>query len=293
MAGNGRAAVPLSYFSIAPRRPSIMRTYFILAFLTVSGFAGIRDAPVRTPHTEPVAPVIPTPDKPAVGVLSFENNTGKSDYDNLGKGISSMMANDLVAVDEIRVVERDRMAEILKEIDAQQSRRFDSTTAVKVGRLVGAQFIVTGAFIDIEQSMRIDTRVIRVETGIIVKSASVTGRKDQLLDLQKKLAKQLVKDLDIALTPEGEARLESRQNTNGIDNIDDLNRFSTAINLSDQGNYADAAIKMAPLVSKYPGSVMVKTTYDEISKRVANSNAEKAKRKVNGLIRKVCCETFE
>lgn len=266
-----------------------MRHYLILALLTVSGFAGIREIPARTPLANPVAPV-PVPDKPAVGVLSFDNNTGKTDYDHLGKGISTMMANDLVAVDEIRVVERDRMADILNEIDAQQSRRFDSTTAVKVGRMVGAQFIVTGAFIDIEQTMRIDTRVIRVETGVIVKSATVTGRKDQFLDLQKKLAKQLVKDLDIALTPEGEARLESRQNANGINDVEDLNRFSTAISLSDQGNYADAAIKMAPLVSKYPGSVMMKTTYDEISKRLAKSNAEKAKGKVNRLIKKVCCE---
>lgn len=281
-----------------------MRMYFALLLLSAGGWAGVgrapapsaapaaAPAPALSAHAAVSAPV-PVMDKPAVGVLSFDNNTGKSDYDHLGKGISTMMANDLVAVDEIRVVERDRMADILNEIHAQQSQRFDSTTAVKVGRMVGAQFIVTGAFIDIEQTMRIDTRVIRVETGVIVKTATVTGRKDQFLDLQKKLAKQLVKDLDIALTPEGEAQLERRQNANGINNVDDLNRFSTAINLSDQGNYADAAIKMAPLVSKYPGSVMVKATYDEISKRVAKSNTEKAKSKVNGLIKKVCCQSTE
>lgn len=261
-----------------------MRISLLLTLVTAGGLTVA--APQTVPKLAHVPPVWVAPDKPAVGVLSFDNNTGKSDYDHLGKGISTMMANDLVAVDEIRVVERDRIADIVKEIDAQQTQRFDSTTAVKVGRMVGAQFIVTGAFIDVEDIMRIDTRVIRVETGVIVKTATVTGKKDKFLDLQKKLARQLVKDLDIALTPEGDAKLEQRQNSNGIDNVDDMARFSNAISLSDQGNYADAAIKMAPLVKKYPGSVIIKGTADEIAKRVAKSKTEEAKGKFNRLIRK-------
>lgn len=261
-----------------------MRTTLFLSLFAAGGIS------VATPRTVQQLAHVPeitvAPDKPAVGVLSFDNNTGKSDYDHLGKGISTMMANDLVAVDEIRVVERDRIADIVKEIDAQQTQRFDSSTAVKVGRMVGAEFVVTGAFIDIEDVMRIDTRVIRVETGIIVKTATVTGKKDKFLDLQKKLARQLVTDLDIALTPEGDAKLERRQNSNGIDNVDDMARFSNAISLSDHGNYADAAIQMAPLVKKYPGSVLIRGTADEISKRVAKSKTEEAKSKINGLIRK-------
>lgn len=257
----------------------MMRTHLALTLVALSSLATV-------PRSLGTSAASLDVDKPAVGVLSFDNNTGKSDYDHLGKGLSTMMANDLVAVDEIRVVERDRMADILREIDAQQTTRFDSTAAVKVGRLVGAQFIVTGAFIDVDETMRIDTRVIRVETGVIVKKATVTGNKDKFLDLQKKLARQLVKDLDVALTPEGEAKLEKRQNTNGIDDINDMARFSNAISLSDQGNYADAAIKMAPLVAKYPGSVMVKSTYDEISTRVAKSKTDDAKKKINGLIKK-------
>ena len=56
-----------------------------------------------------------------------------------------------------------------------------------------------------------------------------------------------------ALTPEGEAKLDQRQ-ANGVDNIEDVARFSNAIDLSDRGDYANAAIKMVPLVSKYPNS---------------------------------------
>ena len=88
---------------------------------------------------------------------------------------------------------------------------------------------------------------------MVVKTATVIGKSDHIMDLERKLARQLVKDLDVALTPEGEARLDQRQ-ANGVDNIEDVARFSNAIDLSDRGDYANAAIKMAPLVSKYPNS---------------------------------------
>ena len=252
-----------------------MRNLLFLWLLALIGPSG-RMATVSAPAPKTVA------------VLAFDNNTNKRDYDHLGKGMSAMMANDLSSVDEIRLVERERLADVIKEIDAQQTRYFDSTTAVKVGRLSGAEYIVTGAFIAVDPQMRIDTRVIRVETGVIVKTATVTGKSDRFLDLQRRLARQLVKDLDVALTPEGEAKLDQRQ-ANGVDNLEDVARFSNAIDLSDRGDYANAALKMAPLVSKYPNSVIVKLTADEISKRAAYASKQKAKQKVNekvgGLLR--------
>jgi TolB-like protein len=253
-----------------------MRSLLLFSLLVVGG------GPV---HRGPSAAA-----KKTVAVLAFDNNTGKSDYDHLGKGLSTMMTNDLASVDDIRVVERDRLADVTKEIDRQQTRYFDSTTAVKVGRLVGAEYIVTGAFIATDPQMRIDTRVIRVETGVIVKTATVTGKSDKFLDLEKRLARQLVKDLDIALTPEGDAKLEQHQQANSVDNVEDMARMSNAIDLSDRGDYANAAVKMAPLVSKYPNSIVVKMTYDAISKKAAAATKQKTKDKVNeklgGLIRK-------
>ena len=234
----------------------------------------------HTPVREVPSPVAA---KKTVAVLAFDNNSGNGDYDHLGKGMSAMMTNDLAAVDDLQLVERDRLADVTREIDRQQTRYYDSTTAVKVGRLVGAEYIVMGAFIAIDPQMRIDTRVVRVETGVIVKTATVTGKSDHMIDLQKKLARQLVKDLDIALTPEGEAKLDQRQ-ANGIDDVRDVAQLSQAISLSQRGDYSNAAIKIAPVVKKYPNSVVVKMTSDEITKRVAMSGAQKAKVKINDAI---------
>ncbi|MEP7380529.1 MAG: CsgG/HfaB family protein [Gemmatimonadota bacterium] len=240
-----------------------------------------------------VAPAVTAPAVPhalasrkTVAVLAFDNNTGDAQYDHLGKGMATMMTTDLSSVDDIQLLERERLADVTKEIDAQHSSYFDSTTAVKVGRLAGAQFIVTGAFVAVQPQIRIDTRVIRVETGAIVKTAKVTGKEDDFFELQQRLARQLVKDLDVALTPEGEAKLDARQRANRVDDLDAVVGMSNAISLSDAGDYAGALTRMAPVVAKYPNSVVVKVTYAEMKRRAASSTKDKAKSKLNGLIKR-------
>ena len=222
-----------------------------------------------------------------VAVLTFDNNTGKSDYDHLGKGMAAMMTTDLAAVNDIQLLERERLADVTKEIDQQRSRYFDSTTAVKVGRLSGAQYIVIGSIAAVQPQMRIDTRIIRVETGAIVKTAHVTGQEEKFFDLQKKLARQLVKDLDIALTPEDEAKLDARQEANRVDDLDAIVKLSNAMSMADAGDYGGATLKIAPVVAKYPNSTFVKMTADEIKKRAAQSTKEKAKNGINSGINKL------
>ena len=92
------------------RRVSILCCLALLTVAAVSPERGIFAAP-RT-----------------VAVLYFDNYTGKADYDPLGKGISSMMISDLSPVKEIQLVERERMQDLLKEIDLQHTKYFDSTT---------------------------------------------------------------------------------------------------------------------------------------------------------------------
>ena len=79
---------------------------------------------------------------------------------------------------------------------------FDSTTAVKAGKMVGAEYVVVGAFAAVDPQMRIDTRIVRVATGEIVKTAQVTGSQDKFFDLEKSLADRLIDGLGITLDPE-------------------------------------------------------------------------------------------
>lgn len=237
------------------------------------------------PRPESIAP-----DRKTVAVLYFDNNTGRADYDPLGKGIAAMMISDLGAVEEIQLVERERMQDLVKELETQRTRYFDSTTAVKVGKMTGAEYIVVGAFAALQPKMRIDTRVVRVGTGEIVKTAQVTGDEDKFFDLEQKLAKNLVDGLGLALSPEAQAKLKAQQEQNRIDAVTTMLTFSRALNLYDRKEYVDAASTMVPVLSASPNSMLVRVAYDEMKRRAAESASQKAKDKIKaglgGLLRR-------
>lgn len=234
----------------------------------------------------PLAPLraqTPAPRK-TVAVLYFDNYSGKPDYDPLGKGIASMMISDLGAVPEIQLLERERIQDLLKETELSHSRYFDSTTAVKVGRMSGAEYIVVGAFAAVQPQMRIDTRVVRVRTGEIVKTAQVVGREDAFFDLEQKLAARLVDGLGVALSPEEQERLRERQEANRMDAASTVVAFSKALSLYDKGEYLDAGSAMGPVLQASPNSALAQTLYGEIRRRAAAKATESAKDKIKAGI---------
>jgi TolB-like protein len=264
----------------APEFPSVM----MLRPLTILLAAAALMAAAPAPESLLFAP------KKTVAVLYFDNNTGKSDYDPLGKGIAAMMISDLGAVEEIQLVERERMQDIVKELETQRTRYFDSTTAVKVGNMTGAEYIVVGAFAALQPKMRIDTRVVRVATGEIVKTAQVTGDEEKFFELEQKLASNLIDGLGLALSPEEQMKLAAKQEQNRVDALQTMVSFSKALNLYDRANYMDAASAMVPVLSAAPNSMLVRTAYDEMKRRAAAAAANKAKDKIKaglgGLLRR-------
>ncbi|MEO5818797.1 MAG: FlgO family outer membrane protein [Gemmatimonadaceae bacterium] len=230
------------------------------------------------PSPESLAP------KKTVAVLYFDNHTGKPDYDPLGKGIAAMMISDLGSVEEIQLVERERMQDVVKEMETQHTKFYDSSTAVKVGRLAGAEYIVVGAFAALQPKMRIDTRVVRVETGEIVKTAQVTGDEDKFFDLEQKLAKNLIDGLGLALSPEAQAALAAKQEQNRVDAVSTMLNFSKSLNFYDRGEYGDAAQMMLPVVQASPNSMLVRMTFDEMKRRAGAMAAQKAKDKIKSGI---------
>ncbi|HEX3866901.1 MAG TPA: FlgO family outer membrane protein [Gemmatimonadaceae bacterium] len=230
------------------------------------------------------APATTTVPKKTVAILYFDNYTGQSDYDALGKGISSMMISDLSSVQEIQLVERDRMQDLLKEMELQHSKYFDSTTALKAGKMVGAQYVVVGAFAAVNPQMRIDTRVVKVETGEIVKTAQVTGDQNKFFDLEQKLADRLVDGLGLALSPEEQAKLAAQEQADRIDALSTVEAFSQALSYYDKKDYDNAMSHMTPVVTKAPNSMVVKVAFDEIKAHAAQSAADKAKDKVKSML---------
>jgi TolB-like protein len=92
----------------------------------------------------------PAPKKPIVAVLYFdtpEKGPHADELFDLRKGVAEMIIADLVASDRVIVVERARLEAVLAELKLQASDKFDASTAVKVGRLLGANYLVFGTMV--------------------------------------------------------------------------------------------------------------------------------------------------
>ena len=249
-----------------------MRRILILAFLAT--------AVAATPASAPSAPA-----KKTVAILYFDNYTGSSDYDPLGRGISSMMISDLSVVKEIQLVERERMQDLINEIDRQQTKYFDSTTSVKAGKMIGAEYVVVGAFAAVQPQVRIDTRVVRVATGEVVKTAQVTGDQDKFFDLEQDLANKLIDGLGVALSPEEQQKLVAQQKANRIDALKTMASFSQALAAYDRKDYENALKLMVPVMRASPNSMLVNVAYSEMKRRATTAAADKAKDQVKAGIK--------
>jgi TolB-like protein len=128
---------------------------------------------------------------PTVAVLYFDYTGKTTDLEVLRKGLAQMMITDLIDIQEIQVVERDRLQDILEELKLAQTAKVDPQTAAKVGKLLGARYLVLGAYFDLAQTFRVDARVVEVETGKVMKSFGTNGKADEFLLLEQKLVGDL------------------------------------------------------------------------------------------------------
>jgi len=75
----------------------------------------------------------------------------------------------------------------------KKSGKIDNRTAARIGKLLGARYLVLGTYFDAMGSFRADARLVDVETGQIVKSIGANGKAEDFIALEQMLADGLCK----------------------------------------------------------------------------------------------------
>jgi curli biogenesis system outer membrane secretion channel CsgG len=133
--------------------------------------------------------------KPRVAVVNFGNSSSWTWWgDNLGAAAADEMTTQLVKTARFTVIERAQIAAVLAEQHLGASGAVTAATAPKIGKLIGAQFLVTGSItqFSIERTSagyrgiggsvstaesRMDVRVINTDTGEVTVVAEGQGTK--------------------------------------------------------------------------------------------------------------------
>jgi curli biogenesis system outer membrane secretion channel CsgG len=143
--------------------------------------------------------------RPGVAVLRFDNGgsygADREDLEALEVGLQQMLLTELDQNDELRIVERGRLRTLMEEQDLGASGRVESGTAARIGELVGARYVITGVFVDLDGDFRMDSRIVDVETGEILSTQSVRDDRERLYDLVVQLAGRVTEGADLPALP--------------------------------------------------------------------------------------------
>ncbi len=89
----------------------------------------------------------------------------------------------LSAVPGITLVERSKLDAVMAEQQLLRAGLLDTDEAIQTGKLLGAQYMVTGQIIPMNMQAIVFARVIHVETGEIVSAAQVFVEHEAIGDL--------------------------------------------------------------------------------------------------------------
>jgi TolB-like protein len=158
-----------------------------------------------------------TPDtRPGVAVLPFLQGISigaeKETLDALSIGLQQILITELSQNAAMRVVERNVLRDLLAEQDLARDGRVDAGTAAKIGKLVGARYVFTGGFNDVNGQFRLDGRVVDVETSVIIRAEQVTDRRDNLYGIVMDMSQKITSGLKLPpLTREVQEQREVRR----------------------------------------------------------------------------------
>lgn len=192
---------------------------------------------------------------PGVAVLPFENGGSygrdREDLEALRRGIAGMLISELAARPGIRLVDRGETQRVLDEQNLAASGRVDAATAARVGKLVGARYLIAGTYIDLYGDFRLDARIIDVETGEILKvvrsDPQYRDRKD-LYRIIQSVAERIATEARFpAVGAEAAARAPREVPT------DALAFYSRALYHEDRGESAKAIEYYERALAEFPG----------------------------------------
>ncbi len=193
---------------------------WILVLIAVYCLTGCAAGGPTGPSAKTVLRKIPREERVPLMVLNFKNTTLKdiaNQYQPWEFGIPSMIMTDLETIGLFNILSWERMKDISEQLKFQYEGMVDEDQAVEVGRLAAARYIMTGNFMIMGQTLRIEAKVTSVESGIQLGASAVTGRIDQFFELEKKLVTTMTSYLGAVLTADEKARLAQNVETVSID----------------------------------------------------------------------------
>jgi len=197
-----------------------MKKFLTSGFLVLLFFISVHSAPTET-----------------IAVLDFSNNSlmDREKYESLSGGLAEIMITELSKVKSLQFVERQKINELIKEMQLAQSGLVSEDSGVQVGKLLGAKYLVFGSYMVFNKKIRVDVRIVEVETGLTVKAEEVTDKAKNMFKVIKKLSEKILKNLNVKLSKEEKKSLFADNTSSEV-----IELFSLGLEAEENGDFANA-----------------------------------------------------
>jgi curli biogenesis system outer membrane secretion channel CsgG len=179
------------------------------------------------------------PDTRTIAIMEFDNfSTGeyKENLGDLSKGLADFFEYDFSKFSGVKIVERDKLDYLLREVKLAEEGKIDPGTAVRVGKMLGAQMMIFGSITQLDgKNARMVVRVVNVETSEIITTADKEG-KPNFVEMEKELVKDIAGKLNLALSKEAGAAIEE----SATSDMDAARLYSLGLKYMDEYQYEKA-----------------------------------------------------
>ncbi len=210
--------------------------------------------------------------KTSISVTYFENLSGKPSAEKFKKSLTQFLIINLLKVKDLDVIEREELQKLMQEIELGMTGLVDEASAPKMGRLLGAQFILTGNYLLTKKEMLLNYKLIEVETSKIKIAKSVSCKPDNIFPA----IKQIVYNTAKALNRKPPVLKEITINLTGALN------YGEALDLKDKGEYKHAKEILNSLKKDGFSTEYIKSELASIEKRLKEYE-EKRKKEIEKL----------
>ncbi len=199
-------------------------------------------------------------DQKTIAILYFDNSSNNTQLDPLKKGLADMLISDLSNLNMLRVVEREKLEEVMAELKLSSSKDFDAGTRQKLGKLLGAETILFGSYFEMIGQFRMDARIVKTETGEILKSEGVSGATADFMKLEKQLVWKIARGLDVRFSDKEEAAIMASEQVSYQATL----AYADGLELFDNGDKPGALVKFKEALELSPKFDRARTMVDRL-----------------------------
>jgi TolB-like protein len=118
-----------------------------------------------------LAIVMDAPAQRVVAVVPFRGPDSTAESTSRGFQMSEHISTFIAQSGIVKVVERAQIEQAFKEIGLGQTGVIDESRAAETGKMVGATHLIVGSFAQLGRNVKVQARIVDVETGTVQGSA--------------------------------------------------------------------------------------------------------------------------